>query len=262
MTKVSVYDARAGLSRLIDQALAGEEVIITRKGKPVIRLVPVEPEQKKPRELGALRGLFELPDSFFDPLPDEVLADFYGEDGLALLKEQERRLKKEQEQQRIPPDRDGVFNVQVPAAERESSLRHIRDDDPRAGHPRKWDDGQSDRPGADDQRAFAALDLRAIGGVTSDAEHFDRRELLTIQNFGFVQFDRGKHDTLAHPAVDGHFLGFPGFDIHQAQVAANFRSNFIGRNHVNQADFITFGKQRVQAILITARGKQIADDEA
>lgn len=105
MTKVSVYDARAGLSRLIDQALAGEEVIITRKGKPVIRLVPVEPEQKKPREPGALRGLFEVPDSFFDPLPDEVLADFYGEDGLALLKEQERQLKeKEQENRRTPPD--------------------------------------------------------------------------------------------------------------------------------------------------------------
>lgn len=104
MTKVSVYDARAGLSRLIDQALAGEEVIITRKGKPVIRLVPVEPEQKKPREMGMLRGLFEVPDSFFDPLPDEVLADFYGEDGLALLKEQERRLKEQEENQRTPPD--------------------------------------------------------------------------------------------------------------------------------------------------------------
>ena len=42
MSAVSVYDARAGLSRLIDRALTGEDVVITRKGKPVVRLVPVE----------------------------------------------------------------------------------------------------------------------------------------------------------------------------------------------------------------------------
>jgi prevent-host-death family protein len=91
MTSVSVYDARAGLSRLIDQALAGEEIVITRKGKPVVRLVPVEAgadEVPKKRRLGVLRGYMSVPDSFFDPLPEEVLNAFYG--GLAERREDEQ----------------------------------------------------------------------------------------------------------------------------------------------------------------------------
>ena len=79
MSTVSVYDARASLSRLIDRALAGEEVVITRKGRPVVKLTPVEPVSREPRRLGALAGQFTIPDSvFFDPLPDEILEDFYG----------------------------------------------------------------------------------------------------------------------------------------------------------------------------------------
>ena len=81
MTSVSVYDARAGLSRLTDQALAGEEIVITRKGKPVVRLVPVKAgagDEPRKRRLGVLRGYMIVPDSFLDPLPDEVLNEFYG----------------------------------------------------------------------------------------------------------------------------------------------------------------------------------------
>ena len=89
MTAIGVYDARASLSRLIDRALAGEEVVITRKGKPVVKLTPVQTVQQ-PRQLGALKGMFEIPDSFFDPLPDEVLEEFYGKDGLEIVKRLER----------------------------------------------------------------------------------------------------------------------------------------------------------------------------
>jgi prevent-host-death family protein len=89
MSAVSVHDARATLGHLIDRALAGEKVVITRKGKPVVKLVPVE-ARKEPREPGALRGQLEVPDSFFDPLPDEVLEDFYGKDGLETAKRLER----------------------------------------------------------------------------------------------------------------------------------------------------------------------------
>jgi prevent-host-death family protein len=82
MSIVSVYDARAGLSRLIDQALAGEDVVISRKGKPVVRLVPVDAEateQPRKRRLGVLKGYMEVPpdSAFFDPLPDEFLKEFY-----------------------------------------------------------------------------------------------------------------------------------------------------------------------------------------
>lgn len=59
------------LSRLIDRATAGEEILIGRAGKPLVRRVPVE--DALPREPGLLKGLV-IPDAFFDPLPDEELA--------------------------------------------------------------------------------------------------------------------------------------------------------------------------------------------
>lgn len=86
MTAISVYDARASLSRLIERALGGEEIVIIRKGKPTVRLVPVDEGPPSQRQLGQLAGEFECPpdSAFFDPLPDDVLATFYGEDGNAV----------------------------------------------------------------------------------------------------------------------------------------------------------------------------------
>ena len=71
MTTVTVHAAKTHLSRLIEQALRGEEVIIARGDKPV-RLVPID--APKPRRIpGTLKGQIEVPDSFFDPLPEEEL---------------------------------------------------------------------------------------------------------------------------------------------------------------------------------------------
>ncbi len=72
MTIYTVDRAKTQLSKLIEQAEAGEEVIIARGDKPVVRLVPVE-APKTGRRFGAYKGEFEVPDSFFDPLPEEEL---------------------------------------------------------------------------------------------------------------------------------------------------------------------------------------------
>ena len=76
MASISVYQARAEFSRLIERALAGEEIVITRRGKPTVRLLPVEQPQLR-RKPGALKGLFEVTEAFFEPLPDDVLEAFY-----------------------------------------------------------------------------------------------------------------------------------------------------------------------------------------
>ena len=76
MTSISVYHARAEFSRLIERALAGEDIVITRRGKPAVRLVPVE-QASPQRKPGALKGLVTVPDSFFDPLPADVIDAFY-----------------------------------------------------------------------------------------------------------------------------------------------------------------------------------------
>lgn len=65
----NVAEAKTNLSQLLDAALAGEEVIVARAGKPLVRLVPIEPPTH--RTLGFLR--LELPDDLFDELSEEEL---------------------------------------------------------------------------------------------------------------------------------------------------------------------------------------------
>lgn len=69
MVTANVADAKAHLSQLLDAALAGEEVILARAGKPLVRLVPVTAPAR--RELGLLP--LDVPDAFFAPLTDEEL---------------------------------------------------------------------------------------------------------------------------------------------------------------------------------------------
>ena len=69
---VNIYDAKTQLSRLVDRAAAGEEILIARAGKPVARLVALD--AAAPRRPGLLRGL-AVPDALFAPLdPDEAAA--------------------------------------------------------------------------------------------------------------------------------------------------------------------------------------------
>ncbi|MBV9949063.1 MAG: type II toxin-antitoxin system Phd/YefM family antitoxin [Myxococcales bacterium] len=74
---VSVYDAKTNLSRLLDRAAAGEEIVITRNGRPVAKLVPAT-ASRKPRKLGLLKGRIRISKSFDDPLPDGILDAFEG----------------------------------------------------------------------------------------------------------------------------------------------------------------------------------------
>ena len=74
---VPISEAKTHLSKLIERAEAGEEVIISRGSTPVVRLVPIEPVQPA-RRFGAMKGLVVRDAGFFDPLPEDVLRDFEG----------------------------------------------------------------------------------------------------------------------------------------------------------------------------------------
>jgi prevent-host-death family protein len=81
MDRVSLDDAQHDLSSLVDRAAAGEEVIITRDGKAVARVVAAEPEaaeavKKERRPVGLRRGKIWASDDFDYPLPDEILRSF------------------------------------------------------------------------------------------------------------------------------------------------------------------------------------------
>lgn len=77
MPVVNVHEAKTHLSRLLVQAENGEEVVIARNGKPVARLSPVRKRGK--REPDAFKGKIVIPESFFDPLPEEELRAWEGE---------------------------------------------------------------------------------------------------------------------------------------------------------------------------------------
>ena len=72
MQTVTIENAEANLSRLIALAERGEEIVISRGMKPVVRLVTVE-EPPKERKPGMFKGELELGPAFFEPLPPEEL---------------------------------------------------------------------------------------------------------------------------------------------------------------------------------------------
>jgi prevent-host-death family protein len=74
MVEVGVHEAKTHLSRLLLRVAAGEEIVIARGGRPNARLVPIA--ERRERELGRDRGLFQVPVDFDVPLPADVLAGF------------------------------------------------------------------------------------------------------------------------------------------------------------------------------------------
>jgi prevent-host-death family protein len=77
MIQVNIHEAKTKLSELIAKAEGGEEVIIARAGKPAVKLVAVK--QRRGIRLGLLEGKIVIPDDFDAPLPDDIIAAFYGE---------------------------------------------------------------------------------------------------------------------------------------------------------------------------------------
>ena len=72
---ISIHAAKTHLSRLIARAEAGEEIIIARGRKPVVKLVPIAPKPK--RAFGSMKGQFTVGPEFFEPMSEEELALWY-----------------------------------------------------------------------------------------------------------------------------------------------------------------------------------------
>lgn len=75
MTIVNIHEAKTQLSRYVDQAAAGEEIIIARSGKPVARLVSLS-APTKPRTLGLGAGRFHMPEDFDRMAEAEIVRMF------------------------------------------------------------------------------------------------------------------------------------------------------------------------------------------
>ena len=71
MTQVNIHTAKTTLSDLVQKAERGEEVIIARRGKPVVRLIPIS--ERPVRKAGRYKGKISCGDEIFEPLSDADL---------------------------------------------------------------------------------------------------------------------------------------------------------------------------------------------
>jgi prevent-host-death family protein len=76
MKKVNIYEAKARLSEYLDAVAAGERVVICKRNRPVAELMRVGAARVEPRPIGGARGRLTVPETFFDPLPDELVDAF------------------------------------------------------------------------------------------------------------------------------------------------------------------------------------------
>jgi len=75
--QINIHEAKTHLSRLVEEAAGGDDIIIAKAGKPVARLVALD-QAPRPRRRGRLKGKIWIADDFDAPLPVEVIAAFEG----------------------------------------------------------------------------------------------------------------------------------------------------------------------------------------
>jgi prevent-host-death family protein len=70
MRQYDISEAKPKLSALVNEVLAGGEVVLAKRGKPVAKIVRIEPDKKQPRKLGIFKGQIWMSDDFNAPLEE------------------------------------------------------------------------------------------------------------------------------------------------------------------------------------------------
>ncbi len=74
--QINIHDAKTNLSRYLAELTPGEDLVICNRNQPVAELRSLRKKRVGAPRIGVAKGEFAVPDSFFDPLPDEVLKAF------------------------------------------------------------------------------------------------------------------------------------------------------------------------------------------
>lgn len=77
METVNIYEAKTRLSQLVDKAAGGEDVVVSRNGKPLVRITRLDAPRRR-ISFGLLKGKLVVPRDFDAPLADDVVAAFEG----------------------------------------------------------------------------------------------------------------------------------------------------------------------------------------
>ena len=76
MVRLNMHEAKTHLSRYVAQLQEGETILLCRRNVPVAEIRALPRARQKPRPIGLARGEFTVPDSFFEPLPDDIIEAF------------------------------------------------------------------------------------------------------------------------------------------------------------------------------------------
>lgn len=78
MIRLNIHEAKTHLSRYLGRLRQGESILLCKRNVPVAELRPVPPEREDPRPIGLAKGRFEVPQEFFEPLPEGLQDAFEG----------------------------------------------------------------------------------------------------------------------------------------------------------------------------------------
>lgn len=82
MDTFNIHEAKTHLSKLVERAAKGEAFVIAKAGKPMVKVVPIDPPAEKPRRrIGFLKGVYTIPVDFKAFGRDEIEEMFYGTEG-------------------------------------------------------------------------------------------------------------------------------------------------------------------------------------
>lgn len=78
MIRINIYQAKTHLSRYLRRVLKGETIVLCKRNVPIAEIRPLPEARRSKRPVGLAKGEFEVPASFFEPLPKEILSEFEG----------------------------------------------------------------------------------------------------------------------------------------------------------------------------------------
>lgn len=81
MIRLNIHEAKTHLSRYLKRLAAGERILLCNRNVPIAEIRPLPPPETAPRPIGLAHDRFEVPPSFFEPLPEGVLTTFEGREG-------------------------------------------------------------------------------------------------------------------------------------------------------------------------------------
>ena len=78
MIKINIHEAKTHLSEYLAKLQPGETIVICKRNAPIAEIRPLPAAPTRPRPIGLAKKIFRVPESFFEPLPDDLMAGFSG----------------------------------------------------------------------------------------------------------------------------------------------------------------------------------------